>query len=442
MKFGLFYELQVPRPWDDGSDERTINEALEQIELADRLGFHCVWAVEHHFLEEHSHCSAPEVFLAAAAARTKEIRLGHGIVAALPGYNHPVRIVERAAMLDLVSGGRVELGTGETGSSLELGGFLIDEARKFELWDEVIGELPRMFVEEPYGGHEGPAFSMPVRNVIPKPKQKPHPPLWGACTQPWKIPIMAHKGLGVLAFGLTEPERAKEWVDAYYEALASDDVVPVGWSINPNTLFQTGFFCAESEQEAIEKGIDGHHFFHFSLSHWIFNDHRPGRTNIWADFEAHRDDQGLSRSGVVADGKALSTGDYDRGQEYIGVALPEGRQKLMRSMDRALRGAIGTPDQIRDYVRRWEDAGADQVSFAVQSGKTKHEDICESLELFGRKVLPEFLERDEQLSREKAKRLEPIIERALRRRPPDREIPEAVVPPRDAYKQPREAPAR
>src|SRR5205807_3162372 len=123
MRFGLFYEHQLPRPWATGSEEQLLWNALEQIELADRVGFDHVWEVEHHFLEEYSHSSAPEVFLAAASQRTSQIRLGHGIVQLPFNFNHTARIAERVATLDLVSDGRVEFGTGEASSEAELGGF-------------------------------------------------------------------------------------------------------------------------------------------------------------------------------------------------------------------------------------------------------------------------------------------------------------------------------
>src|SRR5438034_8396464 len=123
MRFGLFYEHQLPRPWKEDSEQKLLSDALEQVELADRIGIDVVWEVEHHFLEEYSHSSAPEVFLAAASQRTKRIRLGHGIVQVPPGYNHPARVAERIATLDLVSRGRVEFGTGEASSASELGGF-------------------------------------------------------------------------------------------------------------------------------------------------------------------------------------------------------------------------------------------------------------------------------------------------------------------------------
>ncbi len=185
MKFGLFYELQLPKPydkdqWDEDAEYRLIQEALEQVELADQLGFDYVFEVEHHFLEEYSHSSAPEVFLAAASQRTKRIRLGHGIVLMPPRYNHPARVAERIATLDLVSGGRVEFGTGESASDMELGGFGVPREEKKAMWEEATRECVKMMTMTPYPGYEGQYFGMPPRNVVPKPLQKPHPPLWVA----------------------------------------------------------------------------------------------------------------------------------------------------------------------------------------------------------------------------------------------------------------------
>src|SRR5213076_1260196 len=155
MQFGIFYEHQLPRPWQEDSELRMISEALDQVELADRLGIDYAWEVEHHFLEEYSHSSAPEVFLAACSQRTRRIRLGHGIVIMPPRYNHPARVAERIAMLDLVSGGRVEFGTGESSSQAELGGFGVDRATKREQWDEALDAITKMMVEAPFAGYEG-----------------------------------------------------------------------------------------------------------------------------------------------------------------------------------------------------------------------------------------------------------------------------------------------
>src|SRR5947208_8917991 len=144
MKFGLFYEHQLPQPWGEDGELRLYHQALDQIELADRLGIDFAWEVEHHFLEEYSHSSAPEVFLAACSQRTKRIRLGHGITLMPPGYNHPARVAERIATLDLVSDGRVEWGTGESSSRLELEGFGVDVMQKREVWEETVRETAKM----------------------------------------------------------------------------------------------------------------------------------------------------------------------------------------------------------------------------------------------------------------------------------------------------------
>jgi alkanesulfonate monooxygenase SsuD/methylene tetrahydromethanopterin reductase-like flavin-dependent oxidoreductase (luciferase family) len=197
VRFGIFYEHQLPRPWEPDSEQRLLADALEQVELADRLGFDYCWEVEHHFLEEYSHSSAPEVFLAAASQRTRRIRLGHGIVVLPPGYNHPARVAERAATLDLVSGGRLELGTGESSSEMELGGFGVERDTKREQWREALDVVTRMFVETPFAGYEGRYVRMPPRNVVPKPLQKPHPPLWVACSRRETIQMAASLGLAL-----------------------------------------------------------------------------------------------------------------------------------------------------------------------------------------------------------------------------------------------------
>src|SRR4030088_3502571 len=254
MRFGIFYEHQLPRPWTERSEADILRDSLEQVELADRLGFDYVWEVEHHFLEEYSHSSAPEVFLAAASQRTKRIRLGHGIVQIPPGFNHPARVAERVATLDLISGGRVDFGTGESSSQSELGGFNVDRELKREMWDEALDAITRMFVEEPFAGYDGRFLKMPPRNVIPKPKQKPHPPLWVACSRRETIHLAASKGIGALSFAFIEPAAAREWVEDYYETICSDECVPAGFAVNPQVAVVTPFMCHQDEATAIDRG--------------------------------------------------------------------------------------------------------------------------------------------------------------------------------------------
>src|SRR4051812_19274206 len=222
MKFGIFYEHQIGRPWDDGTEQQLISDALDQVELADSLGIQYVWEVEHHFLEEYSHSSAPEVFLAACSQRTKNMRLGHGIVQTPPPFNHPARIAERIAMLDLVSNGRAEFGTGESSSEAELGGFNVDPVVKREMWQEGLEVAVRCMTENPFTGVEGQFVSMPPRNVIPKPVQKPHPPIWVACSRRDTIHLAAQKGIGALTFAFIDPEEAEHWVGDYYRTLEQE----------------------------------------------------------------------------------------------------------------------------------------------------------------------------------------------------------------------------
>jgi alkanesulfonate monooxygenase SsuD/methylene tetrahydromethanopterin reductase-like flavin-dependent oxidoreductase (luciferase family) len=408
MKFGIFYEHQLPRPWDDDSEHQLIKDALEQVELADRVGIDYVWEVEHHFLEEYSHSSAPEVFLAAASQRTSRIRLGHGIVQLPFNFNHTARVAERIATLDLVSDGRVDFGTGEASSEAELGGFLIDREQKRAQWEEALDAVTRMFVEAPFAGYDGTFFKMPVRGVVPRPLQRPHPPLWVACSRRETIHLAATKGIGALSFSFIEPSEAKAWVDNYYATIASEECVPGGFAVNPNVAVVLPLMCHSDEETAIARGLDGAHFFGFSLGHYyVFGTHRPGRTNVWDEFEEKRDMFGFRRQTAAQTGQTLGAQLFEQG---LG----------------ALRGAIGTPDQVRELLRGYEDAGVDQVIFVSQAGRNRHEHICESLELFATEVLPDFAEHEAEREKAKLERLAPAIEAALARRDPPREAPDAA----------------
>ena len=389
MKFGVFYEHQLPRPWEDDAEYRLLQDALEQVELADRLGFDVVWEVEHHFLEEYSHSSAPEVFLGVCSQRTKDIRLGHGIIQTAPGYNHPARTAERVATLDLLSGGRVEFGSGESGSEAELGGFQVDPATKREAWLEGLEVTLRCMTETPFTGVDGRFVQMPPRNVVPKPMQRPHPPLWVACSRRDTILLAAEKGIGALTFAFIDPEEAEKWVADYEQTLA-ERCVPVGLAVNPNIACVTQMMCHPEEKVALDRGLEGGNFFGYSLGHYyVFGEHQPGSTDVWREYLERRGDQGYSPEIETA-----------LRQERLGAKLAGGDKT-------GLRGATGTPQQVRDYLERFEEAGVDQVIFVLQAGKNRHEHICESLELFGREVLPAFKDRDEAQVRAKTARLRP-----------------------------------
>jgi alkanesulfonate monooxygenase SsuD/methylene tetrahydromethanopterin reductase-like flavin-dependent oxidoreductase (luciferase family) len=402
VRVSLFCELNLPRPWTDDAERELFQHALEQIELADRLGFHAVWAVEHHFLEEYAHSSAPEILLAAASQRTTRIRLGHGIVQMPPAINHPVRVAERVAALDLVSNGRVEFGTGESSSDAELGGFGIDPGKKRAMWEEAVGVAVRCMSDTPFTGVAGEFVQVPPRNVVPKPVQKPHPPLWVACSRRDTMRLAAERGMGALTFAWMDPEDAQAWVDEYYRIL-DERCVPIGRAVNANVACVTMLMCAPRGSDALARGIEGANFFGFGLAHYyLFGSHKPGRTSVWDEYRELGAQMGYDPQA------ALSTRDA----ELSAKATSEDGEG-------GLQGSMGTPEQVRQYLRRFESAGVDEIIFIAQGGQTTHEDVMGSLEMFGTEVLPEFLEREEDAAARKAKRLASTIERALERRVDD-----------------------
>lgn len=387
MKFGVFYEIQLPTPHAPGDETRMFREALEHVELADRLGIHHMWGVEHHFLEDHALSSAPEVWLAAAAARTTQIRIGHGIVCMPPGFSHPARVAARIATLDQVSGGRVEFGTGESSSRMELEGFGVDVATKRRAYLEALEQTCNMMTMTPYPGYEGEFFSMPCRNVVPKPAQTPHPPLWVA----GKPDVAARHGMGCLGFNVVGGRQAKIMVDEYYRTLETD-CVPIGHAVNANIAVLATLHSHPDEEVARRNG-EHLKFFGYTIGKYYLNGRvQPGRGNSWEEFLAVKDQMPQSSDSPTS--------------------------------------AIGTPEQVREHLRALQAAGVDQVLFMHQAGHLDHDANCRSLELFAREVMPEFVDGEEERSRAKAARLAPAIERAMARKqylPMPTEIP-AVEP--------------
>jgi alkanesulfonate monooxygenase SsuD/methylene tetrahydromethanopterin reductase-like flavin-dependent oxidoreductase (luciferase family) len=385
MKFGVFYELQLPKPWLPGDEARLFHEALDQVELADRLGFDHAWEVEHHFLDEYSHSSAPEVFLAAASSRTKTIRLGHGIKQVIPNYNHPARTAECIATLDIVSRGRVDFGIGEGATRLELGAFKIPAREKRAMALEAGEQVANMLAMDPYPGFEGKYFSMPCRNVLPKPVQTPHPPMWMACTNRDTIKVAAQNGLGALAFSFINPDEARAWADIYYGIIKSDACVPLGHTVNANIAMVSNFSIHHDRAEAVRRGHEGFEFFGYALNALVAQDNVPGRTDLWGEYIAKRGDR---TEDIIA--AAAANPDYASG--------------------------IGTPDDMRAHLRAFQESGIDQVIFMQQAGRNKHQHICESLELFAAEVMPEFKAEVAAREARKAVELAPFIDAALKRK--------------------------
>jgi alkanesulfonate monooxygenase SsuD/methylene tetrahydromethanopterin reductase-like flavin-dependent oxidoreductase (luciferase family) len=366
LKFGLIYELQQQKPWVENQEYKTYHDALDQVELADKVGFDYVWEVEHHFLVEYSHSSAPEVFLAAASQRTKNIRIGHG-VALLPNpFNHPIRVAERAAALDIVSNGRLELGTGRSITEQELGGFGIDPADSRPMWEEAIQMIPKMWTNETFSW-EGDYFVVPPRMVLPKPIQKPHPPLWMACTQPDSFRIAGSKGLGALSFGFIAPGVLEASLSIYRDAIA--DAEPAGEFVN-NQFAATSFACvAPTDEEALEFGKPAAEFFQEAIGILFVP---------WAK-------------------KADAPSSY---QYYVSLAQmaeerlkadPDGAFRFQEQWDSGTL-CIGSPKRVRDAVQKYVDAGCDQLIVMVQVGRIPHEKVMQTIKLMGEEVIPHFRE--------------------------------------------------
>jgi alkanesulfonate monooxygenase SsuD/methylene tetrahydromethanopterin reductase-like flavin-dependent oxidoreductase (luciferase family) len=385
MRFGVFYELQLPRPWNKGDERNLFHQALDQVELADRLGFDYAWEVEHHFLDEYSHSSSPEVFLAAAAARTKAIRLGHGIRQVIPNYNHPARTAEGLSTLDIISDGRVDFGIGEGATRLELGGFRIPAKEKRAMALEAAEQVANMMVLEPYPGFEGKYFSMPCRNVLPKPVQTPHPPMWMACTNRDTIKVAAQNGIGALAFSFLDPDEARAWADIYYGIIKSDACVPLGHSVNANIAMVSSFSVHHDRAEAIRRGHEGFEFFRYALNALVAHDTVPGRTNLWGEYLRVRG---------------------ERTREIV---------EATRNVETYSSG-IGTPTDMRKHLNAFQESGVDQVIFMQQAGRNRHDHICEALELFAAEVMPDFKADVAARETRKQKELAPYIEAALKRK--------------------------
>ena len=385
MRFGVFYEHQLPRPWNPGDEAKLFHDALDQVVLADRLGYDYAWEVEHHFLEEYSHSASPEVFLAACAALTKNIRVGHGIRQVIPNYNHPARVAEGLGTLDIISRGRLDFGIGEGATRLELGGFKIPAREKRALALEAAEQIANMMAMDPYPGFEGKGFSFPCRNIVPKPVQKPHPPMWMACTNRDTIKVAAQNGIGALAFSFVNPDEAKAWADIYYGIIKSQDCVPIGHSVNANIAMVSNFSVHPDRDEAIRRGQEGFEFFSYAINALVAHDAIPGRSTLFADFQKSR---AASDEEIMAVRKAAK---YNA-------------------------SGIGTPDDIRQHIQGFQAAGVDQVIFLQQAGRNQNDHIRQSLELFAAEVMPEFKAVVAEREAKKAAELAPYLEAAMGRK--------------------------
>ncbi|HVY46042.1 MAG TPA: LLM class flavin-dependent oxidoreductase [Minicystis sp.] len=355
MKFSVFYEMQLSRP-TRATEAQLFRDCVEEVTFADELGYHCVWEVEHHGLYEYSHSSAPEVFLSFVAARTKAIRLGHGVTLLPHRYNHPIRIAERVATLDVLSGGRVNWGSGKSSSAVEWYAFENDVKTLHDQWLEAVEMIPRMWTSDVFS-HKGRFFQIPPTQVVPKPVQTPHPPLFAACSKPESAASVGRLGIGALNFAFGTDDYLTEKVREYRSAVAT--AKPVGRAVNDHFACTPACLVLPDDAEACRYGMRGARFFLEALQRYYVPGERPtGELPIARDFLSEAD---------LADAMALRNA--------------EGSQ---------IAAVVGDPVAARETVQRFVDVGVDELILVMQMGTVPHELVMRSLATFAEKVMPHF----------------------------------------------------
>jgi alkanesulfonate monooxygenase SsuD/methylene tetrahydromethanopterin reductase-like flavin-dependent oxidoreductase (luciferase family) len=358
MEFGIFNAACLLPKYrakhGDNAEHHRILDEVDFIVAADKAGFKYTWASEHHFLTDYSHLSASESFLAFVAAKTSYIHMGSGIFNITPPVNHPARIAERVAMLDHLSEGRFEFGTGRGSSTTEQKGFGIPEPDiTREMVAETLPEIVRMWKDEDYS-YEGKFFSMPTRNVLPKPYSKPHPALWMAAGSPSTFDLAAELGVGVLCFGFSSPDQLTPLVTRYKEKI-QDCTDPVGDFVNNNVMITTQMICMEDGAKARQTFLESESNYHLSLVfRYLDTFPKPPGLPEWPEIIP----------GMTADqlDGAIASGDI----------------------------AIGTPDEVGKAVEHFSSTGADQLAFGMLSTSMSIENCQEAVETFGKHVLKDF----------------------------------------------------
>ena len=387
MQFGLLFECQRPYEGTEIDWNALYKETLAQCELADQVGFDNVWFVEHHFLTGFSGSPAQDAMFGALSRVTKNIRIGYG-VCILP-YHHPVRVAERVALVDQLTDGRVEFGTGRS-NAYEQMGLGVDPRNTRSLWEESITMLPQIWQSDEFEW-EGEHWQVPRRRVLPKPVQQPHPRMYLACTQADSFRLAAEKGLGVLSSASYATSVLAEQVKIYREALKN---------VNPVGAFATEFwgnnvhaYCGTDNDEARELAALSMKTF--------FGPDKPYIAGRIGAYEELLEAWGGVPDHLQADfGRWLRQSDEaHRAQaEESGISLdagPGAARAAIAQLDAntlADRGVIiaGDPDSCATAVQMYDDIGVDQVMMIMQTETIPHEKVMSSIELFGKEVIPRF----------------------------------------------------
>ena len=373
MEFGVFQGASVgPRPWDE-TEPRRIRRDVEIGVAADRAGFDTFWAPEHHCLEEYSHNSASHLSCLAVGMLTERIRLVTGIFNLCPAINHPVRVAEQMATIDILTNGRVELGTGRGSGSTEVNTFGLRNEETREMWEESIRAIPKMWTRDLFS-FEGKHFSVPERCILPKPVQKPHPPLWVTASNPGTVEIAAQMGLGVAMFSFSDPQVLAPLVEIYKTTIQKAE--PVGEFVYDKIMAIAPALCLEDGDEAR-----------------ALYDARPDW--VTPRFAVYFDTIPAFAQRIESEPRPMS---QTRIRELIEVASrdPEIRGPFAAGAATAeflhQNGiCVGNPEEVSATVKRFADIGLDQlVLVPVVDGPISHEKTLESIAILGEKVLPAF----------------------------------------------------
>jgi alkanesulfonate monooxygenase SsuD/methylene tetrahydromethanopterin reductase-like flavin-dependent oxidoreductase (luciferase family) len=374
MQFGVFTGGSVgPRPWEEREPLR-LRRDVEIGIAADAAGYETFWAPEHHSLEEYSHCSSSHLMCLAVGMKTERIRLVTGIFNICRQINHPVRVAEQIAMIDVLTNGRVELGTGRGSGSTEVNTFGYTNEQTRDAWEEAIEAIPKMWTQDLFSW-EGKHFSVPERCILPKPVQKPHPPLWVTASNPPTVELAARRGIGVAMFSFSDPAKLAPLVETYKANIAKAE--PVGAFVYDKIMAIAPMFCLPDGDEArryYEAGnassIKGHFSVYFdTIPHYaerLKDIPRPiPQTKIRQLIRAAYKDPNL-------------TGPVPEGPTEPGFLLQNGV-------------CVGDPDDVERTIARYRDIGLDMVVFIPAVGwHIPHEKTLESIALVGEKVLPKF----------------------------------------------------
>jgi alkanesulfonate monooxygenase SsuD/methylene tetrahydromethanopterin reductase-like flavin-dependent oxidoreductase (luciferase family) len=353
MKFSLLLEVQLSFPTPE-TERQAFHEAVEQAVLAESLGYHGVWAVEHHGLLEYSHCSAPEVLLAFIAARTQRLLLGHAVTLTPHRYNHPIRVAERVATLDILSEGRVRWGSGKSASRTEQAAFEIDRDELDGQWREALEMIPQMWRADVFQW-EGRYFHVPPTAILPKPVQRPHPPIFAACSRPETVVAAGELGVGSLNFTAGTAEQLAAKVRSYRDAIATSSL--------PDRRINNYFCCTPTaivlpdDRRACEHGFRGARFFGEALGTYFFSPHRI-------------------------------TGTLDIARDNLSASQLDAAMTARNRDDAPLTAVIGDPIAARETVSRFKATGVDELILVMQMGTVPHAIVLESLRTFAEQVMP------------------------------------------------------